>query len=230
MQLRNTQDRYSLNCPSPALGSDGLGHPRLGIRHVRRRVSARAGTRRNAFHPYFRWSRRHWVCGGASDLADRRPISQAGETPLGAWINHVQGNWRNALYALLIAVPVTGIVVQFARGNALPLFGLAEIPSPWSADRTFARSVKEIHEVLAHTLVILAGLHAGVALVHHWIFRDRTLVRMLPLRCGNQRKPNSFAVFASDPTPEDGSSPRSAYRKSAGGMKSWAASTRKFMS
>ena len=35
------------------------------------------------------------------------------------------------LYALLVAVPVAGIVLQFARGDALPLFGLAEIASPW---------------------------------------------------------------------------------------------------
>jgi cytochrome b561 len=34
--------------------------------------------------------------------------------------------------------------------------------------------------VLANALVIFAGLHAGAALVHHWVFRDRTLVRMLP--------------------------------------------------
>ena len=85
-----------------------------------------------------------------------------------------------ALYALLVAVPISGIVLQFARGDALPLFGLAEIPSPWVANRTYARSVKEVHEVLANALVILAAFHAAAALVHHWIFRDRTLVRMLP--------------------------------------------------
>jgi cytochrome b561 len=85
-----------------------------------------------------------------------------------------------ALYALLVAVPIAGIVVQFARGDALPVFGVFEISSPWLVDRAFARSVKEVHEVLANALVIFAGLHAGAALVHHWVFRDRTLVRMLP--------------------------------------------------
>jgi cytochrome b561 len=40
--------------------------------------------------------------------------------------------------------------------------------------------VKEVHEVLAHALVILAAVHAGAALVHHWLLGDRTLVRMLP--------------------------------------------------
>ena len=84
------------------------------------------------------------------------------------------------LYALLVAVPVSGIVLQFARGDSLPLFGLAEIVSPWTRDRAFARSVKEIHEVTANALVILAAFHAAAALVHHWVLRDRTLLRMLP--------------------------------------------------
>ncbi len=85
-----------------------------------------------------------------------------------------------ALYALLIAVPASGIVLQFARGNALPLFGTYEIASPWVADRAFARSIKEVHEVLANSLVILAALHAGAALFRHWVLKDRTLLRMLP--------------------------------------------------
>jgi len=62
----------------------------------------------------------------------------------------------------------------------LPIFGLFEIASPWAKDRAFAGSATEVHEVLANALVILAAGHAAAALVHHWTFRDRTLVRMLP--------------------------------------------------
>lgn len=101
-------------------------------------------------------------------------------TVLGKWLDHVGRLAHHALYALLIVTPIAGIVLQFARGDALPLFGLSEIPSPWPANRPFARTVKEIHEVLANALVILAAFHAAAALVHHWLFRDRTLVRMLP--------------------------------------------------
>jgi cytochrome b561 len=74
----------------------------------------------------------------------------------------------------------SGITLQFARGDALPLFGLLEIASPWSADCALTRSLKGIHEVLANALMIIAGLHAAAALAHHYIFRDRTLLRMLP--------------------------------------------------
>jgi cytochrome b561 len=101
-------------------------------------------------------------------------------TVFGVWLDRAGRLAHYALYALLIAAPIAGIVLQFARGDALPLFGLSEIPSPWLADRAFARGVKGVHEVLANGLVILAGVHAAAALVHHWVFRDRTLVRMLP--------------------------------------------------
>ncbi len=86
------------------------------------------------------------------------------------------------LYALLVAVPLVGIVVQLKRGNALPVFGLGAVASPWPADRAVARSVLTVHYYLANALLILAGIHAAVALIHHYVFRDRTLVRMLPSR------------------------------------------------
>jgi cytochrome b561 len=85
-----------------------------------------------------------------------------------------------ALYLLLLAVPFAGIVVQLKRGNALPIFGVWNFTSPWPADRATARSVLRAHEYLANALVLLAGVHAAAALMHHWLWRDRTLVRMLP--------------------------------------------------
>lgn len=86
------------------------------------------------------------------------------------------------LYALMLAAPVVGIVLQFARGQPLSLFGLAEIASPWPRDRAFARSVKEVHELLSNAILVLAGLHAAAALMHHYVLKDDTLRRMLPGR------------------------------------------------
>jgi cytochrome b561 len=101
-------------------------------------------------------------------------------TIFGEWLDRAGRLAHYALYALLVAAPVAGIVLQFARGDALPLFGLAEIATPWTRDRAFSRSVKEVHEVLANALVLLAAFHAAAALLHHWVLRDRTLKRMLP--------------------------------------------------
>ena len=99
---------------------------------------------------------------------------------LGALADPAARHAHYTLYALLVAVPIAGIVAQFARGNALPLFGLGEIASPWIRDRAFAHNVTEIHEILTHALVIVASFHAAAALIHHFAFRDNTLIRMLP--------------------------------------------------
>lgn len=84
------------------------------------------------------------------------------------------------MYALLVAVPFMGILVQLKRGNALPLLGVFDVASPWPTDRPLARTLLHWHEYLADALLILAGVHAVAALMHHYIFEDRTLVRMLP--------------------------------------------------
>ncbi len=109
------------------------------------------------------------------------PPPPAEHTMLGPWLDRAGRLTHYVLYALLIAAPISGVVLQFARGESLPLFGLTQIASPWAADRAFAHSVKEIHEVAANALVIVAAVHAAAALVHHWVLRDRTLIRMLPV-------------------------------------------------
>ncbi len=114
--------------------------------------------------------------------ADPPPLLQPNEFGrwLGAFADPAARLAHYTLYALLIAVPVTGIIAQFAHGDALPLFGIGEIPSPWIRDRAFRHTVKEIHEIAAHALMIVAGFHAAAALIHHFVFHDDTLVRMLP--------------------------------------------------
>ena len=82
-------------------------------------------------------------------------------TALGEWLDRAGRLAHCVLYALVIAVPVAGIALQFARGDALPLFGLSEMPSPGPANRALARTVKEAHEVFAHALVIFAGISCG---------------------------------------------------------------------
>jgi cytochrome b561 len=101
-------------------------------------------------------------------------------TPLGNWLEFLGKLTHVALYVLLAATPILGVLLQFTRGEALPLFGVTEIASPWVRDRAFASSLKDVHETLANILMILAAFHALAAMVHHWLWRDRTLARMLP--------------------------------------------------
>jgi len=101
-------------------------------------------------------------------------------TPLGRFLEIAARISHFTLYALLFVVPILGIIVQLKRGNALPIFGLWNVQSPWPVDRATARTILGVHGTLADALLILAGIHAVAALMHHWIWRDRTLARMLP--------------------------------------------------
>jgi cytochrome b561 len=101
-------------------------------------------------------------------------------TRFGHWTEVAARLGHFALYGLLIALPAVGVLLQFAPGDALPVFGIVDIASPWVRDRSFAESLKDVHETLANLLMIVVGLHGAAALVHHWLLGDRTLTRMLP--------------------------------------------------
>ncbi len=118
----------------------------------------------------------------AARLAWRRSGPQPDPIPsaLDPWLARAAAVGHLALYALLLAVPVAGIVLSFARGEPVSLFGLFEIASPWARDRAFARSAREVHELLANAIMFVAALHAAAALMHHYLLGDATLRRMLP--------------------------------------------------
>jgi cytochrome b561 len=103
------------------------------------------------------------------------------QTPLGRSLEIAAKASHVTLYALLLTVPFLGIIVQLKRAGELPLFGVWPLQSPWPIDRATSRTILSLHGTLADALLILAFVHASAALVlHHWIWRDRTLARMLP--------------------------------------------------
>ena len=54
------------------------------------------------------------------------------------------------------------------------------VPSLIGTDVALSRQLKDVHEALATLGYVLIGLHAMAALLHHYVMRDNTLVRMLP--------------------------------------------------
>jgi cytochrome b561 len=84
-----------------------------------------------------------------------------------------------ALYGLLFVVLVSGYLITTAEGVAANMFNLIKIPALLELSADNVDLAGEIHEILAWAIIILAALHAGAALMHHFIMRDRTLVRML---------------------------------------------------
>lgn len=91
---------------------------------------------------------------------------------------------RFGLYALLVTIPLSGYLISTADGRSIDVFGWFQIPALLSGLPNQEDVAGEVHEVLAHALIILAGLHALAALKHHVFDHDDTLRRMtfMPLR------------------------------------------------
>jgi cytochrome b561 len=94
------------------------------------------------------------------------------------------------LYALMVALPLTGWIALFALQPHVrfELFGLGPAPvPPGLSDLPLARadrvegSFELAHTVLVWTLVVTIVLHIGAALKHHFIDRDPVLTRMAPI-------------------------------------------------
>ena len=83
-----------------------------------------------------------------------------------------------ALYVLLIAAVVLGIANVWVRGDSI--FNLFRVPTYDPGNRPLMHLVGDWHAFAANAVLIVAGLHAAAALIHHYVLRDATLRRMLP--------------------------------------------------
>lgn len=84
-----------------------------------------------------------------------------------------------ALYALLIVQPLLGWIATSAYPAPVPVFGLFELPQIWSADRALSDRLFRLHGLVGLIIAALAAGHIGAALFHHFVRKDRVLMRMI---------------------------------------------------
>jgi cytochrome b561 len=83
------------------------------------------------------------------------------------------------LYALLIVQPFTGWIATSAYRAPIIVFGLFELPPIWPVNRAFSEQLFFIHALLGIAIACLVAAHIGAALHHHFVRRDRVLLRMI---------------------------------------------------
>jgi cytochrome b561 len=83
------------------------------------------------------------------------------------------------IYVFMIVMPLLGWLILSGENHPVPFFGL-QLPALMGEDRALAKQLEEVHETIGNAGYFLIGLHAAAALMHHYIQRDNTLVRMLP--------------------------------------------------
>jgi cytochrome b561 len=100
--------------------------------------------------------------------------------PLGRAIQAASRAGHLALYALMIAMPISGYVASTAGGKAVSWFGLFELPRLVAKDRSLAVTAGWAHLVFAWMLAFVLAAHLGAVVWHAAIKRDSVLTRMWP--------------------------------------------------
>ncbi len=87
------------------------------------------------------------------------------------------------IYAFMIAMPLLALLSYSLKGKPVWFYGF-EIGPFTAKDLALAKDLRLMHwhEEIAEWGYWLFGLHAGAALLHHYLMKDNTLLRMLPKR------------------------------------------------
>jgi len=97
------------------------------------------------------------------------------------WVRLASKATHYLLYALLAAEAGLGFAFRWGAGRPMAFFG-SGIPSPVGEvmGRPLRHQLREFHEWIGWTIIVIALLHALAALYHHYVLKDRVLERMLP--------------------------------------------------
>ncbi len=104
---------------------------------------------------------------------------------MAGWMHLASRLAHLALWALLLALPLTALLALGSEGHPLTLLGGLRLDTmPLIAPLPIARLVDwgDVHKLLGDAIMWLAGLHAAAALYHHFVLRDGVLSAMLPLK------------------------------------------------
>jgi Cytochrome B561 len=111
-------------------------------------------------------------------LSHRPPAPPAG---MPAWQRQAAEGVHLLLYALMLAVPISGWLMSSAKGVPTVWFGVLPLPDLLEKNKELGDLLAAVHKTLNLGMAGLVLVHAGAALKHHLIDRDEVLVRMLPL-------------------------------------------------
>jgi len=110
-------------------------------------------------------------------LANPAPMLPPG---MAAWERAAARLSHLFLYALMIALPVTGWIVTSASNVPFRIFWLIPLPAIVAPDEPTADLAALVHGGLAALLALALVAHVGAALRHHFVKRNTVLIRMLP--------------------------------------------------
>lgn len=100
-------------------------------------------------------------------------------SPMQKWQQLLSQLSHFALYAILIAMPIVGLLMSVYGGRPVDVFGLFQIPVFVTPDRGLARFYNDLHTDIIWPMIIAFTLvHIGAALFHQYIKKDNLMARM----------------------------------------------------
>ena len=94
------------------------------------------------------------------------------------WQRYIARTVHTFFVIAMAVIPLTGYVFATSVGDPIPVYNLFEIPGVLTLSKQASEWVIDIHAYSAYTCAALAVLHILVALKHHFVDRDKTLLRM----------------------------------------------------
>lgn len=101
---------------------------------------------------------------------------------LSPWIRRAAAGVHWGLYAMMLAMPLSGWLLNSAEGYPLQWFRLFNLPALAARGEELADLAHDLHELGFWVLLALVAGHVLAALFHHFFLGDGTLRRMLPGR------------------------------------------------
>lgn len=99
------------------------------------------------------------------------------------WMHRAAQLAHLALWALLLATPITAMLTLGSEGHPLTMLGGIRINEmPVIAKSALAQLADwgDVHGLLGDAIMLLAGVHAMAAIWHHRVLKDGVLLSMLP--------------------------------------------------
>lgn len=99
---------------------------------------------------------------------------------LSAWQHKSTDIMHWLLFGMMIIVPVTGLIGTEIGNYKFLFFYLFEVPHFYPANKELADIPYAMHIYIGWVAAVLLVVHIGASLLHHFIYKDNILRRMLP--------------------------------------------------
>ena len=94
-----------------------------------------------------------------------------------AWERKLATGAHHTLYLLMVALPLSGVIMAVASKYGIKWFGLEFIGG--LDNKALREAFKEVHEIVGIVILVVVAVHILGALKHKFIDKDDTLKRMM---------------------------------------------------